>query len=65
MINSEELVICKRRGHDTGALGNGWAQCRWCGMWLRNRQVMEESEDEPPANDLDLREQFRKFGKGK
>ena len=52
MINPEELELCKRRGHNTGVgLGKDWAQCKFCGIWLR--QVVEEREDEPPTADLD------------
>lgn len=49
MINRDELAICKRRGHDAGiGLHAGWAQCRWCGAWLREVRTIEEREDAPP-----------------
>jgi hypothetical protein len=28
-------------------------KCRWCGTWLRAKQVIEEREDEPPGEELD------------
>ena len=52
MINAEELAICKRRGHDAGHfLEHGWAQCRWCGHWLRQVRAIEEREDAPPEDE--------------
>jgi len=51
MINPDELAICRRRGHDAGILGEGWSQCRWCGIWLREVRTIEEREDEPPENE--------------
>jgi hypothetical protein len=49
MINPDELAICKRRGHETEyGLKQGWAQCKWCGTWLREVCTIEEREDEPP-----------------
>ena len=52
VINPEEFAICKRRGHGTEiSLKGGWVQCRWCGMWLREVQTIEEREDEPPENE--------------
>jgi hypothetical protein len=50
MIITEELVICKRRGHATKGAAYGWARCKWCGMWIREVTVVtiEECEDEPP-----------------
>jgi len=53
-INPEELAICKRRGHNTGAgMDRGWAQCKFCGLWLRVVRTIEEREDEPPKAELD------------
>lgn len=50
-INPEELAICRRRGHDQKPrLGEGWIQCKLCGMWLR-AAFIEEREDEPPENE--------------
>ena len=34
-VNKKELAICKKRGHSVRALAGGWAQCQWCGIWLR------------------------------
>ena len=52
MVNPEELAICKRRGHDRSRmLGEGWCQCRWCGIWLRDVYTIEEREDEPPEEE--------------
>jgi len=52
MINTAELVICKRRGHDTPGLSFGyWEQCKFCKMWIREVRTIEEREDEPPASD--------------
>ena len=53
MVNPQELDICRRRGHGAPLLREGWMQCRWCGMWLRAKQVIEEREDEPPQKELD------------
>ena len=51
MVNKKELAICKRRGHGVPALGAGWAQCKWCGLWLREVRSMEEREDAPPVDE--------------
>lgn len=55
MINQEELVICKRRGHapDVG-VRMGWSLCKWCGTWPREVRTIEEREDEPPENERSL-----------
>jgi len=53
MINPEELAICRRRGHAELATPRGWAQCKWCAMWLREKRTVEEREDEPPEEELD------------
>jgi hypothetical protein len=48
-LNSRELKICKRRGHDARGLMMGdWVKCKFCGMWLREVRTIEEREDEPP-----------------
>jgi hypothetical protein len=54
VINHKELAICRRRGHDGGAY-EGWTQCKWCGIWLREVRKMEEREDEPPEEEIDVR----------
>ena len=49
MVNTEELAICKRRGHNAGPfLETGWSECKWCGLWLREVRTTEEREDAPP-----------------
>jgi hypothetical protein len=50
MINRKELEICKRHGHNCPDYGDGWMQCKWCG--IRRRRVIEEREDEPPKEEL-------------
>jgi hypothetical protein len=48
-IDPKELEICHKRGHDAPLLGqNSWLRCKWCGMWLRKKEVIEEREDDPP-----------------
>jgi len=56
MINPEELAICKRRGHRPDGLfiQQGWSQCQWCGMWLREVKTIEEREDEPPKSEQNV-----------
>lgn len=54
MINRKELAICKRRGH-AGGVHEGWTQCKWCKIWLREVRTIEEREDEPPEEELDIR----------
>jgi hypothetical protein len=56
MINRRELAICKRRGHE-GFVREGWMQCKWCGTWQREVRTIEEREDEPPEDELDVRVQ--------
>ena len=52
MINRKELAICRRRGHEHGALlGKDWRRCRWCGIWLREVTTIEERRDEPPKDE--------------
>jgi hypothetical protein len=52
MVNPEELIICRQRGHSAGIGARmGWAQCKWCGMWLREVTTIEEREDEPPREE--------------
>ncbi len=62
MINPDELRICAKRGHDAPGRGiDGWAQCKWCGMWLRGVYTTEEREDEPPKAELSVLEQMRRL----
>ena len=54
MVNPQELAICKKRGHapkGLGLIGGGWAQCQYCGMWLREVKTIEERENEPPKDE--------------
>ena len=55
MIDREELAICRRRGHRAPCLhaGGGWIPCKYCGMWLRERLLTDEREDEPPEEEID------------
>jgi len=50
MINTKELAICKRRGHDGVGFSDGWSQCKWCKIW--RRRVIEEREGEPPEEEM-------------
>jgi hypothetical protein len=61
MVNTEELAICKRRGHAAGPFPEtGWTQCKWCGLWLREVRTIEEREDEPPENERSALARLRK-----
>jgi hypothetical protein len=59
VINAEEFAVCRRRGHE-GPAHEGWTQCKWCGIWLREVRKIEESEDEPPEAELDIRLRVRR-----
>ena len=64
MINQEELVICRRRGHAFSFMNAVWRQCKACGMWVREVITTEEREDTPPAKERNLLfELQRKIGK--
>ena len=54
MINSTELAVCRRRGHKASLLGDGWAQCKWCGTWIREVRTIQEREDAPPEDEQGL-----------
>jgi hypothetical protein len=57
LINREELAVCLRRGHDNHTLEeNAWSQCKWCGLWLREQNTIEEREDPPPGNEMEYLE---------
>jgi len=47
MINHEQLAICRRLGHVAQVTGLDWTQCEVCGMWIRERRTIEESEINP------------------
>ena len=51
MVDQNELEICKRRGH-AGLRTDGWAQCTWCGSWIREVRTVEVRDDEPPEAEL-------------
>lgn len=53
MVNKKELATCKRRGHESRGLSDGWKQCKWCGIWSREVRTIEECEDEPPKDEQD------------
>lgn len=53
MINREELIICRRRGHAIGFMCERWSQCGACGMWIREIRTTEAREDTPSDNELD------------
>jgi hypothetical protein len=29
-----------------------WSRCKWCGLWLRKKQILEEREDDPPKDEI-------------
>jgi hypothetical protein len=66
-INRKELAICKRRGHDDRmTLHQGWVQCKWCNIWLREVRTLEEREDEPPMDEINsLLKMKRRLNEGK
>jgi hypothetical protein len=51
VIKRKELAICRQRGHSS--VRDGWTQCKWCGIWLREVRKIEERENEPPEEELD------------
>jgi len=55
-INAGELALCRLRRHNLGhsqiGLSLGWAQCEWCGLWLREERTIIEREDDPPEAGL-------------
>lgn len=54
MVNPEELLICKRRGHDITLLDARWKKCKWCVTWVRELRTVEEREDDPPKDDQSI-----------
>lgn len=53
MINSDELAICKRRGHNIAlVLDKKWSPCDSCGTWVRRVPVAQEREDEPSEDEI-------------
>jgi hypothetical protein len=66
MIDGNELAICKRRGHDPGPvnLHQGWVNCKWCGIWLREVRTMEEREDTPPESEQNDTPRFLRAVRG-
>jgi hypothetical protein len=55
MINRKELAICKRRGHTFQGLvaTEHWRPCLQCGIWVREVRTLQESEVEPPEDQID------------
>jgi hypothetical protein len=53
MVNREEYEICRKRGHDSliDMVPGKWSQCKYCGMWLLSKRVIEEREDDPPVDE--------------
>jgi hypothetical protein len=35
------------------SLSDGRLQCEDCGMWIREKRLIEEREEEPPEEELD------------
>jgi hypothetical protein len=60
MVNQEELALCKRRSHTVDPSVRGWRQCTSCGMWVREKYVIEEREDEPPSEEIDPLEKMKR-----
>ena len=60
LVNQEELAICRKRGHESGAsLDKKWTRCTWCGIWLRSVGTIEEREDDPPKKERSPSELLR------
>ena len=53
MIDGKELAVCKRRGH-AGVICEGWTECKWCKNWVREVRRLEEREDEPAEEEMDI-----------
>jgi hypothetical protein len=49
MVNREELLICRKRGHSVTR--PAWSQCQACHLWVREVTTIEEREDTPAANE--------------
>jgi hypothetical protein len=62
MINREELEICMQRGHEHVTSDEGWSQCDWCGLWVRERCTLEEREDQPEESHSRPRKRSAKSG---
>jgi hypothetical protein len=50
----DEIRICKQRGHSLPT-SEGWSQCEWCGLWLREVRTIEERENDPPPDQSESR----------
>lgn len=59
-VNEMERAICKQRGHHRAAIAQNWMQCKWCGVWHRTVQVLQERTDDPPADEQDVMQQLNK-----
>ena len=52
-LDRAEVEICRRRGHDAGLVSaDKWSQCKWCGLWVRKKEILEEREDDPPKDEM-------------
>jgi hypothetical protein len=62
-LDLDELEVCRRRSHKTSALSmmadGKWGQCEWCGLWLRQITIVEESVDAPPMDERTAVERLR------
>lgn len=58
-VDKQELAVCKRRGHKV-SLSEGWAQCGYCRMWVREVRKIEERPDEPPEKEMSKIEQVQR-----
>jgi hypothetical protein len=50
-MDANELRICRQRGHSP-TMSDGWSQCKWCGLWRRERRTIEERESEPRSDEI-------------
>jgi hypothetical protein len=49
-MDTEELRICRPSGH-RWTWGEGWNQCKWCGLSLREKREIEERERDHQADE--------------
>ncbi|HUQ93113.1 MAG TPA: hypothetical protein VM120_15635 [Bryobacteraceae bacterium] len=54
MIHEEELAVCRRRGHEAGAVfAEWWVRCKPCGTWLRKVNTLQQRDETPPQSELE------------
>jgi hypothetical protein len=53
VINQDELLICRRRGHFVSGIDEHWKKCKACGMWVRKVTTTEERSDTPHEQEFD------------